>query len=142
MPNVYIGLVGVIFLIGGLVDKKGEFSLSLIIGSCIIFHLIILGIDHFNRRRKFFKLIYHYAELYEQKQLGRTYIISDTGFTYQDNEKSFQLNWHLIQKPIIFKDHFIIVVRNGTLNFIISKTEAGEKTYQEIITIANEKTTE
>jgi hypothetical protein len=141
---VVYALVGIFWLSIGLTsDEQNIFNVGLVAGVACLAYTVFIWIIFVDNRIKFFKKVNQQAQLYEQQQLTATFVFRDESISYEDNEKQFKLNWHLLQRFSVFEDHFFIFFKGGNLpTFIISKDEVSDNDYHEIHDILVNKLSE
>lgn len=120
-------------------NDPASFVKPLSLGYALYIFLAWLGI--LEKRIKFLKALKNSGDRYEKRTVDSTFTFNDNGIEYKDNEKSFQLSWHLVKPVIIFKDNMLISFKDpGVLMFVLSRAELGDSTYQELLFILKEKT--
>ena len=115
-------------------------SLGQLIAAGFLFYMLLAWIGLIERWIKFFKLVKISADRFEKENMTYIYTFSDNGIRYEDQEKLYQLSWHLFKPFEAYKDNIYIKLRHQAgVTFILSKQELGDDQYHEVYTILEEK---
>jgi hypothetical protein len=131
--NIFFTLLAASLLaINLMFERRSGFLWITMFNGGYLFYMIFFWIGLFERKVKYLRRTKKQALHHEEEEMVSTFVFSDNGLEYTDNEKSFKFIWALFKPIVLYKDNILLILKDGGTICSIGRLEIGEADFDEL----------